>query len=95
MLGLTLGIVVFLGVHSLTTFRERRTNLIERFGLGYSKASIRWWPWRRDRPLVVVDHKDHWHPPHTGQLHGLVEMDVPPSPMMQTATRASQRSLNA
>jgi uncharacterized membrane protein len=38
MLGLTLGIVVFLGVHSLTTFCERRTNLIERFGLGLFKS---------------------------------------------------------
>jgi hypothetical protein len=34
MLGLTLGIVVFLGVHSLTTFRERRTNLIETVRIG-------------------------------------------------------------
>ena len=30
--------------------------------------------WRRDRPLVVVDHKDHWRPPHTGQVHGFVEI---------------------
>jgi len=32
MLILVLGIVVFLGVHSLTAFRETRTGLIERFG---------------------------------------------------------------
>ncbi|MFY9831374.1 MAG: NnrU family protein [Methylocystis sp.] len=45
MLVLVLGIVVFLGVHSLTTFRETRAGLIERFGLGpfkgaYALASI-------------------------------------------------------
>ena len=45
MLVLALGIVVFLGVHSLTTFRETRTALTERFGLGpfkgvYSLASL-------------------------------------------------------
>jgi uncharacterized membrane protein len=33
-----LGIVVFLGAHSLTTFRETRTGLIERFGLGAFKS---------------------------------------------------------
>ena len=38
MLVLILGIVVFLGVHSLTTFRETRTGLIERFGLGPFKS---------------------------------------------------------
>ena len=39
MLVLVLGIVVFLGVHTLTTFRETRTGLIERFGLGPFKAA--------------------------------------------------------
>jgi len=34
MLLLALGIIIFLGVHSLTTFREPRTVLIERFGFG-------------------------------------------------------------
>jgi uncharacterized membrane protein len=38
MLVLMLGIVVFLGAHSLTTFRETRTGLIERFGLGAFKS---------------------------------------------------------
>ena len=38
MLILFMGIVVFLGVHSLTTFRETRTSLIERFGLGPFKG---------------------------------------------------------
>jgi uncharacterized membrane protein len=38
MLVLMLGIIVFLGVHSLTTFRETRTGLIERFGLGPFKS---------------------------------------------------------
>jgi uncharacterized membrane protein len=38
MLILVLGIVVFLGVHSLTTFRETRTGLIERFGAGPFKS---------------------------------------------------------
>jgi uncharacterized membrane protein len=38
MLVLMLGIVVFLGVHSLTTFRATRTGLIERFGLGAFKG---------------------------------------------------------
>lgn len=38
MLVLMIGIVVFLGVHSLTTFRETRTGLIERFGLGPFKS---------------------------------------------------------
>ena len=32
MLVLVLGIVVFLGVHSLTTFRQTPTHLIGRFG---------------------------------------------------------------
>ncbi|WP_036263865.1 NnrU family protein [Methylocapsa aurea] len=36
---LILGIIVFLGVHSLTTFRETRTGLIERFGVGAFKAA--------------------------------------------------------
>jgi uncharacterized membrane protein len=45
MLILVLGIVVFLGVHSLTAFRETRTGLIERFGAGpfkgiYSLAAL-------------------------------------------------------
>jgi uncharacterized membrane protein len=45
MLVLILGIIIFLGVHILTTLRETRTNLIERFGLGpykglYSLVSI-------------------------------------------------------
>ncbi len=35
---LALGIVVFLGVHTLTTLRETRTSLIERFGLGPFKG---------------------------------------------------------
>jgi len=38
MLILVLGIVVFLGVHSLTAFRETRTGLIERFGAGPFKG---------------------------------------------------------
>ena len=38
MLILFMGIVVFLGVHTLTTFRETRTSLIERFGLGPFKG---------------------------------------------------------
>ena len=38
MLILFVGIVVFLGVHSLTIFRETRTSLIERFGLGPFKG---------------------------------------------------------
>ncbi len=38
MLILFIGIVVFLGVHTLTTFRETRTSLIERFGLGPFKG---------------------------------------------------------
>ena len=33
MLILILGIIVLLGVHTLTTFRETRTSLVERFGL--------------------------------------------------------------
>jgi len=45
MLVLILGIVVFLGVHSLTTFREVRTGLIERFGLG---------PFKRVYSLVAL-----------------------------------------
>jgi uncharacterized membrane protein len=45
MLVLALGIVVLLGAHVLTTFRETRTGLIEQFGAGpyriaYSLASI-------------------------------------------------------
>ncbi len=45
MLVLVLGIVVLLGAHMLTTFRETRTRLIERFGAGpyriaYSVVSI-------------------------------------------------------
>ncbi len=39
MLVLVLGIIVFLGVHTLTTFRETRTGLIERFGVGPYKAA--------------------------------------------------------
>jgi uncharacterized membrane protein len=35
---LFLGIIIFLGVHSLTTFRETRTGLIERFGFGAYKT---------------------------------------------------------
>jgi hypothetical protein len=42
--GPLLGITVFLGVHSLTTFRETRTGLIERFGLGAFKRIYSWWP---------------------------------------------------
>ena len=38
MLVLILGIVVFLGVHSLTSFRETRAGLIERFGMGPFKS---------------------------------------------------------
>jgi hypothetical protein len=38
MLILFIGIVVFLGVHSLTTFRETRTRLIERLGPGPFKG---------------------------------------------------------
>jgi uncharacterized membrane protein len=38
MLILFMGIVVFLGVHSFTTFRETRTRLIERLGLGPFKG---------------------------------------------------------
>lgn len=38
MLVLIIGIVVFLGAHSLTTFRETRTRLIERFGVGTFKG---------------------------------------------------------
>ena len=38
MLILLIGIVVFLGVHSLTTFRETRTRLIERLGPGLFKG---------------------------------------------------------
>jgi uncharacterized membrane protein len=38
MLILFMGIVVFLGVHSLTIFRETRTRLIERFGPGPFKG---------------------------------------------------------
>jgi uncharacterized membrane protein len=38
MLILFMGIVVFLGVHSLTIFRETRTSLIEWFGLGPFKG---------------------------------------------------------
>lgn len=42
---LILGIIIFLGTHSLTAFRETRTGLIERFGFkiyktGYSVVSI-------------------------------------------------------
>lgn len=45
MLVLVSGIAVFLGVHSLTTFRETRAGLIERFGSGiyklvYSLAAV-------------------------------------------------------
>ena len=39
MLVLVLGIIVFLGVHTLTTFRETRTGLIERFGVRPYKAA--------------------------------------------------------
>ena len=39
MLVLVLGIIVFLGVHTLTTFRETRTGLIERFGVRPFKAA--------------------------------------------------------
>jgi uncharacterized membrane protein len=45
MLTLFIGIVVFLGVHSLTTFRETRTRLIERFGL---------WPFKSIYSLVSL-----------------------------------------
>jgi uncharacterized membrane protein len=45
MLILFIGIVVFLGVHSLTTFRETRTRLIERFGL---------WPFKSIYSLVSL-----------------------------------------
>src|SRR5580704_4834089 len=38
MLVLIIGIIVFLGVHTLTTLRETRTSLIERFGLGPFKG---------------------------------------------------------
>jgi uncharacterized membrane protein len=39
MLVLVIGIVVFLGVHSLTTFRATRAGLIERFGEGAFKGA--------------------------------------------------------
>jgi hypothetical protein len=39
MLILILGIVVFLGAHTLTTMRDRRAALIERFGAGPYKVS--------------------------------------------------------
>ncbi len=39
MLVLALGLAVFLGAHSLTTFRETRTGLIERFGVGPFKLA--------------------------------------------------------
>ena len=39
MLVLVLGIIVLLGVHTLTTFRETRTGLIERFGVRPYKAA--------------------------------------------------------
>jgi len=45
MLILFIGIVVFLGVHSLTTFRETRMRLIERFGL---------WPFKSIYSLVSL-----------------------------------------
>jgi uncharacterized membrane protein len=45
MLILFIGIIVFLGVHSLTTFRETRTRLIERFGL---------WPFKSIYSLVSL-----------------------------------------
>jgi uncharacterized membrane protein len=45
MLILFIGIVVFLGVHSLTTFRETRTRLIERLGL---------WPFKSIYSLVSL-----------------------------------------
>jgi uncharacterized membrane protein len=45
MLILVLGIIVFLGVHSLTAFRERRTGLIEQFGPG---------PYKRLYSLVAL-----------------------------------------
>jgi uncharacterized membrane protein len=45
MLILFTGIAVFLGVHSLTTFRETRTRLIERFGL---------WPFKSIYSLVSL-----------------------------------------
>ncbi len=35
---LVLGIIIFLGVHTLPTFRATRTSLIERFGLGPFKG---------------------------------------------------------
>jgi uncharacterized membrane protein len=38
MLVLFLGIIIFLAVHSLTTFRETRTALIQRFGFGAYKT---------------------------------------------------------
>jgi len=57
MLILVLGIVVFLGVHSLTTFRETRTSLIERFGAGFVLIV---WGFSRYRAegLIIV-----WTPP--------------------------------
>jgi uncharacterized membrane protein len=70
MLILVLGIVVFLGVHSLTAFRETRTGLIERFGAGpfkgiYSLAALAGfalivWGFSRYRAegLIIV-----WTPP--------------------------------
>ena len=39
MLILILGIVIFLGVHTLTAFRETRTGLIERYGLQTYKGA--------------------------------------------------------
>jgi uncharacterized membrane protein len=38
MLVLVLGIIVFLGAHTLTTFRETRTRLVERLGIGPYKG---------------------------------------------------------
>ena len=68
---LILGIVVFLGIHTLTTFRETRTGLIERFGVGpfkaaYSLAALIGFG------LIVWGFSDY-------RAHGLITVWTPPA----------------
>jgi uncharacterized membrane protein len=81
MLVLFLGIILFLGVHSLTTFRETRTALIERFGFGayksvYSAAALIGlllivWGFSRYRAAGIIP---LWSPPEWSRYAAIVLM---------------------
>jgi uncharacterized membrane protein len=70
---LILGIIVFLGTHTLTTFREARARLIQRFGAqgfkaGYSVASLIGFV------LIVWGF-------HTYRANGMIQVWYPPAGM--------------